>query len=505
MPANPASPAAAGGPRAVLFATVLDADGAPAAAQPWNGGTVLGRLLAQLADLGVSTVHVFTRPGWEPALQTSLAVPGLPVELHTSAGLADDLDAVASLSETAADGLVVSYADLVTDREALAGLLADPRPGTKMLGEGRRSGRAAAFDVRADRDRVLSAASPYHSVRDPNAAFLGVLRISPADRGELAQVTGALAALSTPADVPSLLLVALLRSGVPVSLSDLRDLFWARPLSRGAAEVAAGQLGAHDADRALLDSSVKASDGFFTTFFVSPYSKYIARWAARRGWSPNQVTLVSLGIGVLAALAFGTGERAGLIAGAVLLQVSFTLDCVDGQLARYTRSFSRLGGWLDLIFDRTKEYLIFAALAIGASRTGDPVWLLAASALALQAISHAIDLSDPITEDGPTAHDQRPQGPRPPIDQPGDASGNGGHRPRRAPSRGVARWAALDRWPGLRWVKKIVAFPIGERFAVISITAAVASAHTTFVVLLAWGGVAAVYKLTGRTLRSLAR
>ena len=29
---------------------------------------------------------------------------------------------------------------------------------------------------------------------------------------------------------------------------------------------------------------MKANDGFFTTFFVSPYSKYIARWAARQKW-----------------------------------------------------------------------------------------------------------------------------------------------------------------------------------------------------------------------------
>ncbi|HEV2770158.1 MAG TPA: hypothetical protein VGV40_08265, partial [Solirubrobacteraceae bacterium] len=72
------------------------------------------------------------------------------------------------------------------------------------------------------------------------------------------------------------------------------------------------------------------------------------------------------------------------------------------------------------------------------------------------------------------------------------------------PSRMLGVWRLLDRWPGLRWVKRIVAFPIGERFAAISITAAVATPRTTFVVLLAWGGFAACYTLTGRLLRSLA-
>src|SRR5919201_4363021 len=99
-----------------------------------------------------------------------------------------------------------------------------------------------------------------------------------------------------------------------------------------------------DADeRARLDAAVKANDGFFTTFFVSPYSKYLARFAARRGWTPNALTIVSFVVGLAAAAGFGFGSRAGLVAGALLLQASFVLDCVDGQLARYTRRFSNVG------------------------------------------------------------------------------------------------------------------------------------------------------------------
>jgi phosphatidylglycerophosphate synthase len=218
-------------------------------------------------------------------------------------------------------------------------------------------------------------------------------------------------------------------------------------------------------ERARLEASVKASDGFFTTFFVSPYSKYIARWAARRGLTPNQVTLASGAVGALAAAAFAAGHRPGLVAGAVLLQAAFTLDCVDGQLARYTRAFSRFGAWLDSIFDRVKEYLVYAGLAIGASRAGDPAWLLAGSALALQTARHAVDLPYPTT--------------------------------RPAAARAAAR-------PGpLGWAKKVLAFPIGERLALISLTAALFSPRVTFLALLAWGGFAAAYVLVGRTLRAL--
>ena len=67
----------------------------------------------------------------------------------------------------------------------------------------------------------------------------------------------------------------------------------------------------------------------------------------------------------------------------------------------------------------------------------------------------------------------------------------------------AALWRAGDRIPAFRWIKKMITFPIGERFAAISITAALFSAQTVFIVLLVWGGFAAAYVLAGRTLRSL--
>src|SRR4051794_11294911 len=143
------------------------------------------------------------------------------------------------------------------------------------------------------------------------------------------------------------------------------------------------------------------------------------------------------------------------------------MDCVDGQLARYSRQFSAVGGWLDATFDRAKEWVVFAGLAIGADRAGHPVWVLAGAALTLQTLRHLIDFGWQEVRGGAEAE--------------------------------LGRWDATG---VVEWVKRIVAFPIGERFAAISITAALWSAHTTFVVLLAWGGFAAAYGFAGRVLRS---
>lgn len=606
-------PARAGGratgvAAAIVVATAAGEAEGPAAALAWEGTTVLRRLLEQLAGLGIAELHVLTRPAH--AAELTPALHGLPATLHESAGPGEDLRRVAALAAEARGAVVVLQGDLVTQREVLAGLLADPRVATGVLASGGRSGRPYAFKLRARRGRVLSAASPYHTVHRPNAAFLGVLKVADADRERLVAVAERLSApagdpppqwreeLATkagtwklawarivqqhaareaaglhaepsdaeadaedreaatrmeldlagddgaqddpedrlhpddvqlgpddaaeldrrvraaPDDVAALLLVGLVRDDVHVGVSHLRRLFWSRPLSQLGIERARQRIADFDEDAALRASAVKASDGFFTTYLVSPYSQFIARWCARRGLTPNQVTVFSLFVGLLAAAAFATGGRWGLIAGAVLLQAAFTLDCVDGQLARYTRQFSKLGAWLDSVFDRSKEYLVFAGLAIGSAAAGDDVWVLACAALTLQTARHAIDFSYPASR-----HQAIATLSHPPVEQPWDGNGTGVPLWKRLASEPEAAtrapgpaeppaspllqakraWRRAGRNRRVRWAKKILMFPIGERFAAISLTAAIFDARVTFIVLLAWGGVAAAYIVAGRS------
>ena len=599
-PARPPAPAPAAVTTAVLLATSPGEDGEAAATLAWEDTTIIGRLAAQVASVGAQSVHVITRPEWVAGVERALD-GGAGAIVEASPDPASDLRAIARLARDSAGGLLIAQGEVLTQREALAGLAADPRVPTGVLATVGRVGRPFQQRTRSARGRVVSAASPYHGVNKPTTTFLGVLKVAGADRDALIAAADRLAELTAPPlpdgweeetlrkqgiwravlaraawrremddeddgierdldddapdatgpdlelpedpadivlsdedeaeialrakvvpnDVGSMLLVALIRSGVQVGISHLRKLFWARPVTAAGVERARAEIQEFDEDKVLLDSSVKAADGFFTTFFVSPYSKYIARWCARRGFTPNQVTTVSVLIGFAAAAAFATGERWGLIAGAVLLQIAFTTDCVDGQLARYTRQFSKLGAWLDSVFDRTKEYAVFAGLAIGyAAAHGDDVWALAGAALTLQTVRHQMDFSFGAARQqviGAAKH--------PPLEQPSDRLGAGvavkqpiGVSPaptgelapepeKRAslPRRVLGLWRKLDRMPGLVWVKRMVAFPIGERFAVISITAALWDARTTFIVLLAWGLVASAYTFAGRFLRSVSR
>jgi phosphatidylglycerophosphate synthase len=222
---------------------------------------------------------------------------------------------------------------------------------------------------------------------------------------------------------------------------------------------------------------VKSRDGFFTTFFISPYSRYIARWCARRGLTPNQVTTASLLTALIAAGCAATGTRAGFVAAGILLICSFVLDCTDGQLARYSLQYSTLGAWLDATFDRAKEYAYYAGLALGAARGGDDVWALALGAMVLQTCRHVVDFSFNEANHDATANT----------------------------SPTAALSDKLDSVGWTVWIRRMIVLPIGERWAMIAVLTAVTTPRITFYVLLIGCAFAATYTTAGRVLRSLTR
>ncbi|MFI0357729.1 CDP-alcohol phosphatidyltransferase family protein [Actinomadura sp. 9N407] len=484
-----------------------------AAALPYPDGppTLLARLCDQLTTLNVPEVHVVGRPEFAAALRADGHF------VTESADVAGDLRELARLARTAREPIVLLPADLIIADEALAGLLdgADP-PIAALTVPARYRGSYGMADARVEDGRVVTAGSAEHVVPNPNAAFPGVLRIAPSLTKAVADVATELADLPRPdlprpdtAEAPmeavDLLLVGLVRSGMPVAVvpGHLRPCHRARDEDgvRTAREALEKPDDGRD-DAARLAAAVKSNDGFFATFAVSSYSPYIVRWAAVRGVSPTSITALSMVLAVLAAMWFAAGTRTGMVTGAVIFYFSFVLDCVDGQLARYSGRTSLFGAWLDSVCDRAKEYVVYAGLAVGSTvaavgsgpYAGD-VWGLAVAVLILQIVRHMVDFSygargkPPLTRTRVTEPLMAP-GVRPPTSQAAGA---------------LALWIRVtSRARAFHWAKKMIVLPIGERFALIAVTAALADARVTFLALLIWGGIAASYTLAGRMLRSVA-
>jgi phosphatidylglycerophosphate synthase len=507
--------------------------------------TVTARLYGQAAALDPEPVTI-VRPAEAGAYRQ---YPGRVVE---TTDLAGDLRALADAIEDTTDSVLILptasvihdeliYQITKTKRGALALIAKEPRPeaesaengdngegmevadtGESLIPEppieeaepeiGDRTLEGLPVRMRAGRSRVISVGSAYHAVTRPNAVALGPLYITAKNAPVLAEAARELADLThllgPEDDIVQLLVLCLVRRGVSVGIRGRRDLYYRRILTQADAEEAQQIMAGIDEDRARLNNAVKGADGFFTTFFVSTYSRFIARWAARRGLTPNQVTLISIALGLAAAASFATGTREGSVAGAVLIYFAFVFDCVDGQLARYARKFGVLGAWLDATFDRFKEYVVFAGLAIGATVAGQgDVWTLALVALALQSVRHLLDFAYGAGH----RRRRRKSVPLPTLDltiSPDTPLREALVQRKAETTTGVRRllkaWSRAGRFRPVHWARKMIVFPIGERFAAIAITAAFFEPRITFLTLVIWGSVAAVYTLTGRLVRSLA-
>ncbi|MGV9790413.1 DUF5941 domain-containing protein [Streptomyces sp. NPDC003435] len=277
--------------------------------------------------------------------------------------------------------------------------------------------------------------------------------------------------------LPDRLVSALDADGTPVHRPELGSLVAAVPADPQARNEARQAVLAVDEEDVRLKSAVKSRDGFFTTFCISPYSRYLARWCARRGFTPNQITTASLLTALIAAACAATGTRPGFIAAGLLLIASFVLDCTDGQVARYSLQYSTLGAWLDATFDRAKEYAYYAGLALGAARGGDDVWALALGAMILQTCRHVVDFSFNEANHDATANT----------------------------SPTAALSDKLDSVGWTVWVRRMIVLPIGERWAMIAVLTACTTPRITFYVLLIGCVLAATYTTAGRVLRSLTR
>jgi archaetidylinositol phosphate synthase len=88
----------------------------------------------------------------------------------------------------------------------------------------------------------------------------------------------------------------------------------------------------------------------------------VGRAFARAGFTPNQISLLSLLLGVAAMLLYATQH---FVLGSLLLFASATLDLVDGIVSRIQGSGTKFGAVFDWIVDKYVDVL--ALLGIGIS------------------------------------------------------------------------------------------------------------------------------------------
>jgi len=123
-------------------------------------------------------------------------------------------------------------------------------------------------------------------------------------------------------------------------------------------------------------------------YFIHPLAGRLVPLFARLRITPNVVSITGMLFGILAAFAYYRyTDLRFAITGFVLMIAWHVMDGADGQLARFTHSYSYFGKVLDGISDNVTFLAVYTALAIALShKYGGWVYAL----VALSAVCHAI-------------------------------------------------------------------------------------------------------------------
>jgi archaetidylinositol phosphate synthase len=123
---------------------------------------------------------------------------------------------------------------------------------------------------------------------------------------------------------------------------------------------------------------------------LEPTLTRIGATFASTGLSADFWTGLGLAVSVLAAIAYTSNAFLNLdwtpwnfaaVIGGIFLLFSGFFDIVDGSVARITKQISKKGAFLDSVFDKIAEVIIFGGIALG--QLADSFWCLVALGLSL--------------------------------------------------------------------------------------------------------------------------
>lgn len=316
--------------------------------------------------------------------------------------------------------------------------------------------------VRIAGSAIVCAGTSQAPLQDQQDFAAGCLKVSSADRPAL------LAAIdAVPEGPPGFLWEQLL------SLMVMRAVTFT-PVVAAPFEVGPEVVAAPDPVRLQARRCARGGDGWVSERTVRRMSRHVTPLAVRMGLAPTTVTVLSLLVGAAAVGAALLGTRWGYLLTAVLMVVSLVLDCVDGEVARWTRRYSKGGAWLDAVGDRVKEYAVW--FAVGWAVGGRTIWSLILTCLVVFTTKHFLDygwsLRYPEWRLHPIAISSEPD--------PWQAAGAV------PPSIRPPSW------------RRILGMPIAERWLLLAVLLPVTGPRITFVVLAVLGSISLAYTILTR-------
>jgi len=116
-----------------------------------------------------------------------------------------------------------------------------------------------------------------------------------------------------------------------------------------------------------LKETFKPREEWWSRVFATPIANLILFGIA--DWSfitPNRLTILSFILTILTVALILYDLPESLFIAGIILQLAYIVDCMDGQLARYRQTTSRIGSFLDKLSDYIKFPIILLGLTINA-------------------------------------------------------------------------------------------------------------------------------------------
>lgn len=111
-----------------------------------------------------------------------------------------------------------------------------------------------------------------------------------------------------------------------------------------------------------LKKTFKPREEWWSRVFGTPIAHLVLLGVADwRFITPNRLTVLSFLLTLLTATLIISGSMKHLFVAGIILQLAYIIDCMDGQLARYRQTVSKMGSF----FDKLSDYIKFPVLLLG--------------------------------------------------------------------------------------------------------------------------------------------
>jgi len=156
---------------------------------------------------------------------------------------------------------------------------------------------------------------------------------------------------------------------------EIGDLFWQDVDTRQAAKYA---------ERMLVRSTRKPTDGPISRYLNRPISNWVTRWLLHTRVTPHQVSVANFILALGGAAAFATGTAWGVALGGLVMQLTSILDGCDGELAQVKMMESSKGAALDTAMDNASYLSWYLGIIAGTHFAfGNPILDIAAGGSAV--------------------------------------------------------------------------------------------------------------------------